>query len=234
MQSTIRGELTRLLRTNSLVGILEQEVKFFRLKWTRRGHDGKEFDRIAKRYPWLAKKTLVGGPKKVKPKPHVYKIQHSKSLSFILFSKSHQQARENCTEIYGVVSASHLWLAQLLLTSSDACTVSRGRTQDERVRAECLSQFFVFLVVSKVRSRFAAPPCHQLSPASVRKICCSRINETRQEKNSIFVGCVSPAWFNECVLFLVESADQIRRASQRTDRFPVWGLSSFTQSRTSQ
>ena len=64
MQSTIRGKLTRLLRANSSVDSFEQELKFFRLKWTRRGHDGKEFDRN----PWLAKKTLVGGPKTVKPK----------------------------------------------------------------------------------------------------------------------------------------------------------------------
>ena len=49
-QSTIRGEPTRLFRTNSSVESFEQEVKFFRLKWTRRGHDGKEFDRIAKSY----------------------------------------------------------------------------------------------------------------------------------------------------------------------------------------
>ena len=35
---------------------------------------------------------------------------------------------------------------------------------------------------------------------------------------------MSLAWFIECVLSLVESADQIRRASQRTDRFPVSGF----------
>ena len=87
MQSTIRGELTRLLRTNSSVDSFEQEVKFFRLKWTRRGHDGKEFDRIAKSYPWLAKKTLVGGPKKIKSKPFVCKIQHSRSLRFSLYEE---------------------------------------------------------------------------------------------------------------------------------------------------
>ena len=81
MQSTIIGELTRLLRTNSSVNSSEHEVKFFRLKWTRRGHDGKEFDRIAKSYPWLAQKTLVGGPKKIKSKPLcVQNTQHSRSL----------------------------------------------------------------------------------------------------------------------------------------------------------
>ena len=85
MQSTIRGELTRLLRTNSSVDSFEQEVKFFRLTWTRRGHDGKEFDRIAKSYPWLAEKTLVGCPNKVKPKPFGYKIQHCRGLRYFPF-----------------------------------------------------------------------------------------------------------------------------------------------------
>ena len=101
MQRTIRGELTRLLRTNSSVDSFEQEVKFFRLEWTRRGHDGKEFDRIAKNYPWLAKKTLVGGPKKIKSKPFVYKIQHSRSLRFLPFRRIVKQACDSCTEILG-------------------------------------------------------------------------------------------------------------------------------------
>ena len=87
MQSTVRGELTRLLTTNSSVDSFEQDVKFFMLEWTRRGHDGKEFDRIAKSYPWLAKKALVGGPKKIKSKPFVYKIQHSRSLRFFPFRR---------------------------------------------------------------------------------------------------------------------------------------------------
>ena len=94
MQSTIRGELTRLLRTNSSVDSFEQEVNFFRLKWTRRGHDGKEFDRIAKSYPWLAKKTLVGGPKKGKSKPFVNKKYNIPRVCFISLS-------EECREIFG-------------------------------------------------------------------------------------------------------------------------------------
>ena len=104
------------------------------------------------------------------------------------FSKSHQQVRESCTEIFWVVSASQLWLAPLLVTFSDECTVSRGRTAD----------FFFFgcVVVSKVRSRFAAPPFHQLSPASVRSFFALEelsFNEPRREKTIIFIGCVSPA-----------------------------------------
>ena len=87
MQSTIRGEVTRPLRTNSSDDSFEQEVKFFRLKWTRRGHDGKVFARIAKSYPWLAKKTQVGGPKKVTLKPFVYKIQQSGSLRSFPFRR---------------------------------------------------------------------------------------------------------------------------------------------------
>ena len=79
LQSTIRGELTRLLRTYSSVRSSKREVRFFRLKWTRRGHDGREFDRIAKCYPWLAKKSLIGGPRRVKQKPFVYKILHSEA-----------------------------------------------------------------------------------------------------------------------------------------------------------
>ena len=87
LQSTIRGELTRLLRTNSSIKSFEREVKFFRLKWTRRGHDGREFDRIAKSYPWLAKKSLLGKTKRVKQKPFVYKITHSRGLRHFPFKK---------------------------------------------------------------------------------------------------------------------------------------------------
>ena len=103
------------------------------------------------------------------------------------FSKSHQQARESCTVISLVVSASQLWLAPLLLTSSDECTVSRGRTADGRVKVECLFSFCFFLVVSKVRSRFAAPLHHQFSPASVWSFFALEhlsFNEPRREKNS--------------------------------------------------
>ena len=67
---------------------------------------------------------------------------------------------------FWVVSASKLWLAQLLQTSSDECAVSRGRTADGRVKVECLLQFCFFY---RVRCRLAAPPYHQLSPASVRR-----------------------------------------------------------------
>ena len=87
MQSTIRGELTRLLRKNSSVRRFEREVKFFRLKWTRKGHDGREFDRIAKSYPWLAKKSLLGKTKRVKQKTFVYKISHSRGLRHFPFKK---------------------------------------------------------------------------------------------------------------------------------------------------
>ena len=87
MQSTIRGELTRLLRTSSSVRSFEREVKFFQLKWTRRGQDGREFDRIAKSYPWLAKKSLLGKTKRVKQKPFVYKISHSRGLRHFPFRK---------------------------------------------------------------------------------------------------------------------------------------------------
>ena len=54
IQSTIRGVLTHLLRTNSSVDSFEKEVKFFQLKWTQRGQDGRDFDRITKCYPWLS------------------------------------------------------------------------------------------------------------------------------------------------------------------------------------
>ena len=105
-----------------------------------------------------------------------------------------------------------LWLAPLLLTSSDECTVSRGRTADGRVKFEC-----VFQVrssgVSKVRCRLAAPPYHQLSPASVRRFVALEelsFNETRREKiQSSFDACHLHGSLS--VSFLVESADQIRR-----------------------
>ena len=101
MQSTIRGELTCLLRTNSSVDSFEQEVKLFRLMWTRRDHDGKEFDRVVKSFPWLAKKTLVGGPKKVKSKPFVVQSTTFQEFASFPFSKSHQQACESCTDSFG-------------------------------------------------------------------------------------------------------------------------------------
>ena len=76
---------------------------------------------------------------------------------------------------------------------SDECTVLRGRTADGRVRVECLFHFFVFLfVVSKVISRFAAPPYHQLSPASVRRFFGLEdlsFKKTRRETAPIFIGC---------------------------------------------
>ena len=134
MQSSIRGELTRQMRTNSSVDSFEQEVKFFRHTWTRRGHDGKEFDRIVKSCPWLAKKTLVRGPNKVKPKPSVYKIQHSRSLRYFPFRrviKKHAKVVQRFVghECKRVVART---------TSSDERTMSRGRTPDGRVRVECL------------------------------------------------------------------------------------------------
>ena len=95
LQSTIRGELTRLLRTNSSVSSFEREVKCFRLERTRRGHDGKEFDRIAKCYPWLVKKSLVGEPKHVKKKTlrvQDFALQESEGFPV---SQEHQPARED-------------------------------------------------------------------------------------------------------------------------------------------
>ena len=106
------------------------------LKWTRRGHDGEEFDRIAKSYPWLAKKTLVGGPKKVEQKPFVDKIQHSRSLRHFPFRRVINKHVKVLQRFLG--HECQLWLAPLLLTSSDECTVSRGRTADGQIRVECL------------------------------------------------------------------------------------------------
>ena len=70
MQSTIRGKLTRLLRTNSSVDSFEQEIKFFRLKLTWRGHDGKEVRSNRKELPVARQENAC--PKKVKPKPFVF------------------------------------------------------------------------------------------------------------------------------------------------------------------
>ena len=74
---------------------------------------------------------------------------------------------------------------------------------DGRVRVECLLYFGFFLVVSEVRSRFAAPRYHQLSPASVRRCFALEelsFNEKGREKTLIFIGSVSPAWSIEFVL----------------------------------
>ena len=47
------------------------------------------------------------------------------------------------------------------------CRVAARQTDESGLNV-CFS-FWVFLILSKVRSRFAAPPYHQLSPASVRR-----------------------------------------------------------------
>ena len=80
MQSTIRDELTRLFRTNSSVDSFEQEVKFFRVKWTWRGNDDRDVDQIAMCCPYLAKKTPVGGPNRVKRRLFVNKVQLFRGL----------------------------------------------------------------------------------------------------------------------------------------------------------
>ena len=174
MQSTIRGKLTRLLRANSSVDSFEQELKFFRLKWTRRGHDGKEFDRN----PWLAKKTLVGHPKTVKPK------QNTTSPGVCVIDKHVKVAQRffgrECKPIVARTVAPNLF----------------RRMYSESGLTVCFS--FFFGVVPKVRSRFAAPPYQQLSPACVRRFFALAelsFNETRREKTPIVIGCVSLAWF---------------------------------------
>ena len=126
MQSTIRSELTGLLLTNSSVGSFEREVKFFRLKWTRRGHDGREFHRISKCYPRLAKKALVGGPKNVKERPLVYKDSTPEVCDVFDFEKSSTSMRRLCRDSWNEIAA-QLCLAQLLRTSSDENRVSRER-----------------------------------------------------------------------------------------------------------
>ena len=165
MQSAIRGELTRLLRTNSSVNSFEQEVTFFKLKWTRTGHDGKEFDRIAKIYQWLAKKTLVGGPMKIKSKPFVYKIQHSKSLRFP-FSKNCQEACDSCTEIRKPIVA----------RTAAPDLFRRAASQTVESRLNCLLQFCFLLVrctfVTSIHPNIFAPD--ELSA-----------NETRREKTHL-------------------------------------------------
>ena len=224
MQNTISGELTRLLRTNSSVGSYEQEVKFFRLKWTKRGHYGKEFDRIAKSYPWLAKKALVGGPKKVKPKPFVYKIQHSRSLRYFPFRRvinKHVKVVQRflgraCKPIVARTVAPNLFLSNV------QCRVAARQTDESRLKVCFIFVFGCVLSQKLIR-------CTTLS--SVVTSICPKIfaleelsfNERRREE--------FPSSFDACHLhgslsvsyFLVESADQIRHASQRTDRLPVSG-----------
>ena len=124
------------------------------------------------------------------------------------------------------MSASQLWLALLHLTCSDDCAVSRGRKSDCRSKVELFASVLFFdCVQSHLLVRCTTLPSFVTSihpkifvPDELS------FNETRRETTSIFICCVSLAWFIECVLSLVESADQICRASQRTDRFPFSGL----------
>ena len=136
MQSTIRGELTRILRTNSSVDIFEQNG-LGEVTTAKSSIESPRGTRGSPRKHWSEAR------RKSNRSPMCTKYNIPGSLSFILFSKSHQQARK-VVQRFWVVSASQLWLAPLLLNSSDACTVSRGRTADERVRVECLSQFLFF------------------------------------------------------------------------------------------
>ena len=105
-----------------------------------------------------------------------------------------------------------------------APNVSRGRTTDGRVKVDCLLQF-CFLVMSRVRCRFAAPPYHPACPKifALEEL---SFNETRREKTPIFIRCVSPAWFTECLLFFglswpIRSVKQARPSPQPSARVDV-------------
>ena len=94
--------------------------------------------------------------------------------------------------------------------------------------------FFVCVLGHKylLRIAFHSSVADSISPKSF----CSRrveIQRTRREKTPSFVDA---HFLNDSlsVSHLVESADQIRRASQKTDRFPAFDFVRFIQSHASQ
>ena len=102
MQSTIRGALTRLLRTNSSVDSFEQEVKFFMIKWTRRGHDGKEFDRIAKSYLLRAKNNAGWRPEESQVEALCVQNTTFEEFGFFPFRRNViKHVTVSCTEFLG-------------------------------------------------------------------------------------------------------------------------------------
>ena len=127
------------------------------------------------------------------------------------------------------MSASQLWLALLHLTCSDDCTVSRGLKSDGRIKVESFASVLFFdCVQSHLLVRCTTLPSFVTSihPKIFAPEKLS-FNETSREKNShlhlMRVTCMV------CVLSLVESADQIRRASQRTtdSHFLVYSFIQF-------
>ena len=142
MQSTIRGELTRLWRTNSSVDSVEQEVKFFRLKWTRERSRRQRVGSNRQELP-VARQENAGceARRKSSRSPLCTKYCIPGVCVIFLFRRVINKHVKVVQSFFWVVSASHLWLAQLLQTSSDECGVSRGRTADGRVKVECLLQF---------------------------------------------------------------------------------------------
>ena len=92
--------------------------------------------------------------------------------------------------------------------------------QTDESRLNVFFSFFRFLVVSSVRSRFAAPPYHQLPPTSVRRFFCSRRvefqrNASRKKLPSSLDACHLHGSLSASY-YLVESADQIRRSQPCT------------------
>ena len=139
MQSTIGGEITRLLQTNSSVNSFEQEVGSSGLSglggvmMAKSSIESPRVTRGSPRKRWLEARRKSSRTK--------YNIR---GVCVFPFSKNCQQASDSCTEILGCNSASQLWLALLHLTCSDDCSVSRGCKSDGRIKVESFASVLFF------------------------------------------------------------------------------------------
>ena len=116
----------------------------------------------------------------------VFCVQNTTFQEFAIlpFSKGHQQARESCTEILGreckpIVArtvAPHLFAWPHGRRTSQLCP----KSEVDSLRHPIIS-------------------CHQHLPEFFFALEKLGFNEMCREKTPIFIGCVSPAWFMECV-----------------------------------
>ena len=89
MQSTIRGELTKSLPKQTLQSTaVSRKSNSSGCEWTRRGHDGREFDRIAKCYPWRRQENAGRSPKRDKRSPSRTKYNIPGFCDISLFEES--------------------------------------------------------------------------------------------------------------------------------------------------
>ena len=231
MQSTIRGELTRLLRTNSSVDSFEQEVKLFRLSGPGEITTAKssiESPRVSRGSP---RKRWLEARRKSSRSPLCTKVQHSRSLRHFPFRRVINKHVKVVQRFWGreckpIVART---VAPNLLTRMSSVAWPHGRRTSQGLNV-CYSFVFWICPESDVDSlHHPIISCHQ----HLSEDFCSRRVEFQRNASTKKL----PPSYGACHLhgslsvsyFLVESADQIRRASQKTERFPVSGFHFHTE-----